>query len=112
MAGRASTPARLNIERIMAERVALHHHIPPPDENIPIFVDPFLLDDLVPMEDDIKWAVWRLRDNRSRGPSRMRTEQLQQWIWKPQMANEAVASVTESGLTKEVDVETLKEAET
>ena len=53
----------------MAERVALHHHIPPPWEKIPICVDPFLVDYLVPTEDAIKWAVRLLTDNRSRGPA-------------------------------------------
>ena len=56
----------------MAERVVLHHHIPRPGENIPISVDPLQLDESVPMEDDIEWAVQRMRDNCSRGPSRIR----------------------------------------
>ena len=43
-AGCASPPSRLTIKRIMADRVALHHHIPPLGENIPISVDPFPLD--------------------------------------------------------------------
>ena len=78
VAGRALLPARLTIKRITEERVALHHHIPPPGENIPISVDPFLLDGLVTMEDDIEWAVQRLRDNRSDGSYGMRVEQIQQ----------------------------------
>ena len=44
VAGRALLPARITINRIRAERVALHHHIPTPGENIPISVDPLLLD--------------------------------------------------------------------
>ena len=48
-AGCASLPARLTIKRIMEERVALHHHIPPPGENIPISIDSFQLDESVPM---------------------------------------------------------------
>ena len=68
-ASRVSLPVQLNIERITAERVTLHHHIPPMGDNIPIYVDPFLLDGLVPMEVNIKWAVRRLRDKRSGGPS-------------------------------------------
>ena len=86
MAGRTLPPARLTIERITEERVALHHHIPPPGENIPVSVDPFPLDDLVPMEDDIEWAVRRMRDNFSGGPSRIRAGNLQQWLWEAQKA--------------------------
>ena len=57
MAVRASNPARLTIKRIIAERVALHHHIPPIGEKLPIYVDPLPLDDSVPIEDNIEWAV-------------------------------------------------------
>ena len=84
MAGRAVPPAQLTLDRITAERVALHHHIPPPGENIPVSVDPFPLDELVPMEDNIEWAVRRIRDNRSGGPSIIRVEHLQQWLWEAQ----------------------------
>ena len=49
VAGRTLPPARITIERITEKRVALHHHTPPPGENIPLFVDPFLLDESVPM---------------------------------------------------------------
>ena len=84
MAGRTLLPAQLTIERITAERVELHHHIPTPGENIPVSVDPFPLDELVPMEDDIEWAVRRMWDNHSGGPSRIRAEHLQQWIWEAQ----------------------------
>ena len=99
--GRAFPPARLTIKRITAERVALHHHIPPSWEKIPIYVDPLPMDDLVNMEDDIKCAVQRLRDNCCGGPSRMRKEHLQQWLWEAQKAEEAIAAVTWSGLTTE-----------
>ena len=77
---RASPPARITIKSITAEQVALHHHIPSPRENTPIYVDTFLVDELIPTEDDIKWAVRRLRNNRSGIPYGMRAEHLQQWI--------------------------------
>ena len=79
--GSTSPPDLLTIKRITEEQVALHHHIPPPGENIPISVDPFPLDKLVPMKDGIKWAVRRLRDNGSDSLSRIRVEHLQQWLW-------------------------------
>ena len=112
MAGRALMPTRLTIKRITEEQVSMHHHIPPPGENIPIFFDPFPLDESVPTEDNIEWEVRRLRDSGSSSPSGIRTEQLQHWIWEAQKANEAIALVTGSGLTTEMDTKTLKEANT
>ena len=84
MAGCVLLPAQLTIERITEERVALHYHTPPPGEKIPISVDPFPLDELEPMEDNIEWEVRRLRDNRSSSPSGIRAEHLQQWLWEAQ----------------------------
>ena len=40
----------------MAERVELYSYVPPPGENIPVSIDPFPVDDSVPMEDEIEWA--------------------------------------------------------
>ena len=68
----------------MEERVALHHHIPPPGENIPIYVDTLPLGELVPMEDDIKCAVQRLRYNSYRSPSVIRVEHLKHCLWEAQ----------------------------
>ena len=45
---RAPLPARITLERIMSERVDLYSYVPPPGENIPVSVEPFPLDDLVP----------------------------------------------------------------
>ena len=56
------------------ERVALYSYVPPPGENITTTIQPFQVDALVPEEGEIEWAVKRLRNNRSGGPSRMRTE--------------------------------------
>ena len=44
--------------------------------NIPIYVKPFAVDDLLPTEDKIEWAVTRLRNHCSVGPSGMRSEHL------------------------------------
>ena len=41
--------------------------VPSPGENIPVTVEPALIDDLVPTEDEIKAAVKKLRQNRSEG---------------------------------------------
>ena len=47
---RAPPPARATLERITAERVALYSYVPLPGENIPVTIQPFLVDDLVTEE--------------------------------------------------------------
>ena len=49
MADHVPLPTQITLERIMEERVMLYRNIPPPGKNIPISVDPFPVDDLVPM---------------------------------------------------------------
>ena len=58
----------------------LYSYVPPPGANTPISVEPFLVDDSVPMEDDIYWAVKRLQNHHSREPSGMRAEHLKGWL--------------------------------
>ena len=77
---RALPPARVTLERITAERVAMYSYVPPPEENIPFEIHPFQVNDLVPEEGEIEWAIKQLRNNRSRGPSRMRTEHVKLWL--------------------------------
>ena len=43
-------------------------------------IDPFEVEDKVPDEGEIEWAVKRLRNNRSGGASRMRAEHLKVWF--------------------------------
>ena len=57
----------------------LHDWIEKHPHNIPISIDPVLMDYLVPTEDNIEWAMKRLHNHRSRGPSRMRAEHLKGW---------------------------------
>ena len=63
-----------------------YSYIPPPGANIPIPVYPFPVDGSVPTDDDIEWAVKRLRNHRSWGPFGMRYKHLKGWIaaekWK------------------------------
>ena len=66
---RAPPPAQVMLKHITAEGVELYRYVPPPGASIPISVDPFPVDELVPTEDEIDWAVKRLRDHRSGGPS-------------------------------------------
>ena len=77
---RAPPPARVTLERITAERVALYSYVPPLGENIPISIRPFQVDDSVAEEGKIEWVVKRLRNNCSGGASGMRVEHIKQWI--------------------------------
>ena len=47
------------------------------------------MDDSVPMEDDIEWAVTGLRKNSSGGASGMRAEHLRRWLATLQKAEKA-----------------------
>ena len=70
----------VTLDQITAEQVKLYSYIPLPVVNIPISVEPLLLDELLPTEDEIEWAVKRLRNHRSRGPSGMQDEHLKGWL--------------------------------
>ena len=70
----------MTLERITAERVALYRRVPPPGENIPVQIEPFEVEDKVPDEGEIEWAVKRLRNNLSGGASQMRAEHLKGWL--------------------------------
>ena len=43
-------------------------------------IKPFVVKDLVPEEGEIEWAVKCLRNNRSRGSSRMWAEHIKGWL--------------------------------
>ena len=53
----APPPAWVALERIAEERVDLYSYMPPPGDNIPVPVEPFPVDDLVPTDDNIEWVV-------------------------------------------------------
>ena len=46
-------PTRVNLDQITAERVDLYCQVPPQGENIPVSIDPFQLEESIPMEDEI-----------------------------------------------------------
>ena len=73
---RAMPPAQVTLERKTVERVEMYSYVPPPGENISIFVELFLVDNSVPTEVKIEWSVKRLRNHRSRVPSGRRAEHL------------------------------------
>ena len=60
----------------------MYCHISPLGENIHITFKPFPMDALVHMEDDIEWAMRRMKSNRSGGPSGMRAEHLHKCLWE------------------------------
>ena len=68
----ALPPAQITLERITAERVEIYRVVSPPGENIPTSVEPNHIDDYVPTEEEVKWAVRRLRGEILGGPYRMR----------------------------------------
>ena len=65
---------------MMAEQVALYRKIPPPGQPITMEVQPFLVEDSIPEEEEIAWAVHRLCLNWSGGPSGMRAEHFRHWL--------------------------------
>ena len=46
-------PDRVTLERIRSEQVYLYRHVPPLGGNIPVFIEPFLVEDSVLTEDKI-----------------------------------------------------------
>ena len=80
MVDHAPPPARVTLKRITVERVKLYSYIPSPGTNIPISVQPFPVDDFVPLEEEIEWSVTRLRNHRSGGVLVMRAEHLKRWL--------------------------------
>ena len=77
---RAPPPPRATLKRVTAEQVSLYSRISPPGDNIPVNIEPFAVEDGVPTEAEIEWAVKRLQNNRAGGPSRMRAEDLKGWL--------------------------------
>ena len=44
----ALSPAWVTLERITVEPVDLYRHVPPPGENIPLYVELFQVEDSIP----------------------------------------------------------------
>ena len=65
-------------------------------QSTPLSVETFQLKDLVPAENNIECAVWRLRNNRSRGPSGMRADHIKGWM-------EEARKVERGGVKEEAD---------
>ena len=57
---RLPPPARATLKRVTAERAKLYSRVPPPGDTIPVTTKPFEVEDGVPMEAEVEWAVKRL----------------------------------------------------
>ena len=69
------------LKRVTAERTTLYSRVPPPPgDTIPVTIEPFAVEDGVPLEVEVEWEIKRLRINRAGGPSRMRAEDLKGWL--------------------------------
>ena len=86
----ALLPAWVTLERITAERKELYSAVLLTGETIPISVPPSQIDDSVPTEEEVEWAVCILRGHRSGCPSWMRSEHLQEWLQEHREAEEAM----------------------
>ena len=58
----------------------LYIRVPPPGDNIPVTIEPSAVEDGVPEEEEIEWAVKRLQNNCAGGASRMQAEDLKGWL--------------------------------
>ena len=77
---RSPPPARVDISAMTEERVEVYWHVKPPVQPIPVGLQPFLVDDFIPEDEEIAWAVRRLCLNSSSVPSVIRAEHLRQWL--------------------------------
>ena len=64
-----------------------------------------MIDDSVPEEGDIEWAVKRLRNNRSGGTSRIRAEHIKRWLAAAQRAKKE--EDTDEGDKRDTETETV-----
>ena len=77
---RPPLPDRVAFATITAKREELNRHVPHLVEIIPVVDLTFLVDNDVPEDEEIAWAVCRLLMQCPGGPSGMRAEHLRQWL--------------------------------
>ena len=63
-----------------AERVEIYRRVPPPGDNFPVDIEPLLIDNYIPLEDEDKWNVQRLQRHLFGAPLGMRAEYLCGWL--------------------------------
>ena len=54
------TSERVSISTMMADRFELYRHAPPPGQPINTRVQPLLVDESIPEDEEIAWAVRRI----------------------------------------------------
>ena len=81
----------------MAERAKLYSRVPSPGDTILVTIKPFVVEDGVPTEAEVKWAVKRLRNNRAGGTSRMRAEDLKGWLAAARRGEKERETATKDG---------------
>ena len=52
---RPPPPSRVAIATMMSERVDIYRHVPPPGQLIPVGLQPFLVDNYIPEDEEIAW---------------------------------------------------------
>ena len=79
---RPPPPSILAPAKMTSEREDLYRNFRPPVELIPLRKPPFhlLVDDSIPEDEDIDWAVRRLRLNCFDVPSIMLAKHIHQWL--------------------------------
>ena len=75
----------------------MYSRVPPPGDTIPVTIEPFEVKDGVPTEAEVEWAVKRLRNNRSGGPSRIRAEDLKGWLAAARRGGKERETTTKDG---------------
>ena len=104
--------ARVTLERITAERKELYRTVPPQGDTIPISVPPSSIDDSIPTEEEVEWAVMRLRGHRLGGSSQMRTEYLREFLREHRSEEAAKEKAKEAKAEAEAEAEVEVEGET
>ncbi len=77
---RPPKPNYQRMEALTQERIDLHSAQPPPGDPIFINVDPFDVNDDIPMDGEIRAGVKSLWNGRAGGLGGMRAEHLKQWL--------------------------------
>jgi hypothetical protein len=77
--GRPLKPTREDISKISDDFEELFSNHPPPGDPLPIHVQPFVISDDIPDEEEIGRAIMRLSNGKSPGATGMRAEDLKRW---------------------------------
>ena len=67
-------PSRVAITTMKAERVKIYRHVPPIGQSITVGVNPFLVENSTPEDEETAWTVRRIHLSQSGGPSEIRAE--------------------------------------